>query len=123
MGEFDPNDLTFNPSYEDGGKPEWLLKEKFEGDIYCGIEVTAPSGFLMHFPSEDKIFDALFSLSLRGSTLMPGDTSVLKVAPDGEITVIDCDVWINPGFEFGTYISNASALAYVLIQYLNGKRK
>jgi hypothetical protein len=108
-------------SAEQQSTDKWWIGEVTKTDHNSHVRVVTSSGFTIDLENPLGVLRALFTLTLRGADWQPGDGSRLYVTPDGEIKCIDTDKWVNPDFEFQQVISNAPALAYGLMKYLEQK--
>ncbi len=110
-------DQLSQPEY----KSIWNIKDIDKTDVQSHVQITVPSGFKITVNNPYGVIDLLGHLANRGDIIQPGDGSILNLTPEGCITLIDCDKWDNPGFEFGQLIANVSGLAYCLVKYLKDK--
>lgn len=100
----------------------WVTEEFVSQETEDGVRVITPNGFTMTFndPLKDGV-RVLASLVKRGDILCLPDGQTLYLDPDGSLSVLDVDVWINKGFNFKDPVSNATDLAFVLKSYLESR--
>lgn len=99
----------------------WRIRDIDKVDVQSHVEITTPSNFTIVVDAPHGVINLLGSLVNRGDIIQPGDGSILSLNPMGDICIVDCDKWNNPGFEYGQLITNAPALAHCLVKYLKLK--
>lgn len=100
---------------------EWRIEDIDKTDIRSHVQITLPIGFKITVESQHGVIYLLGHLVNRGDVIQPGDGSILTLNPSGNIAIMDCDKWDNPGFEYGQHITTAPALANCLVKYLVAK--
>lgn len=95
----------------------WTVDPFSKDDGMDYICLTAPNGFIITMKNPSDLVIAIVLLSLRDIEISLGETRAW-IEKDGTISVIDTDPWLNPEFSYGSTITTAKNLKWILGNYL-----